>query len=81
MFKVLFREDGLGLVYLPVDAEGWILYRNAAVSFGMVVVVTFILEDSYITENSKAMGEASGDKELAMVVLSQFYSYMLAIGW
>ena len=79
MTPVFFGKDGLFEGYSPINTERWIHYGDASVSFGMVVVVAFILKYGDVAEDSKAMSEASRDKELAVVVFCQFYSYMLAI--
>ncbi len=47
----------------------------------MEVVIAFVLEDGDVAEDGKAVGEASGDKELAMVVFGELNCYVLAVGW
>ena len=43
MFGVFFAENGL-ILDSPVDAEGVIKDTNATVSFGMIELVTLVLE-------------------------------------
>ena len=46
----------------------------------MVELVALVLEDGVVAENGKAVGEALGDEELAVVVLCQLYCDMPAEG-
>ena len=46
----------------------------------MVEIVTLILENSCLTQYRKAMSKTTGNKELAMIVLSKFYRHMMTIG-
>ncbi len=52
---------------------------DATVGFWVVVVVAFVLEDGDVAEDGEAVGKASWNEELAMVVFGQFYRYMLAV--
>lgn len=45
----------------------------------MVVVITFVLEYRCVTEDGETMREAAGNKELEVIVFSQFDCYMLAV--
>ena len=47
----------------------------------MIELITLILEHGCFAQYGKAVGKAFGNKELAMIVLSQFHSHMLAVGW
>ncbi len=77
---VFFGEEGFGWIYLPVDGEGFVLDGDAAVGFGVIVVIAFVLEYGDVTEDGEAVGKASRNEELAMVVFGQFYCYVLAVG-
>ena len=68
---VFFGEKCLCRVYLPVDTKTFVKDGDASVCFGMVVVVAFVLEHCRIAHDCEAMGEASWDEELAVVVLGQ----------
>ena len=81
MIGVFFGEEGFYFIDLPVDAEGFIEDGDAAVGIGMVVVVALVLEHSDVAEDGEAVGEASGDEELAVVVFGEFDGYVLAVGW
>ena len=80
MAAVLVAEYGIGDVDAPVDAEGVVAELNAAVGFGRVVVVAFILEDGHVGEHGEAVGESPGHEELEMVLLRQLYSHVLPVG-
>lgn len=81
MAGVFVGEEGLGGIETPVDGEGGVDDRDAAVGLGMVVVVTLILEHGDVGEHREAVCETSGDEELPVIVLRQLHCHMLAIGW
>ena len=64
----------------PVDTETAVQDADAAVGFGMVEVITLVLEHSLLAQDSEAVGEPPGDEELAMVVLAQFDGHVLPVG-
>lgn len=80
MLQVFLAENGFFYWYEPVDAEREILDADAGIGLRMVEVVALILEDSSFGENGKAMGKASGDEELTMIILCQFNRNMLTEG-
>lgn len=45
-----------------------------------IEVVAFVLKDGGLAEDGKAVGKASGDEELEVVVFGELYGNMLAIG-
>ena len=47
----------------------------------MIEVITLVLEDGGLGEDGEAVGKTLRNEELAMIVFSQFYSHMLAVGW
>ena len=81
MTQVFIGEDGFGKVYAPVYAERGIGDGDTSVGFGMIIVVTLILEDGYVGKHGKTVSEPARDKELAMVVLGEFDGDMLTISW
>ena len=81
MTGILFRKDTLFCGYTPVDAQRFIQNTDAVVSLRMVEFVTLILEYSRLAKHRKAVCKALRDKELTMILLAQFYSDMLSIGW
>lgn len=80
MLGVLVAEDGFAGGYVPVDAETVVEDADATVGLGMVELIALVLEDGGVAEDGKAVGEALGDEELAVVVLGQLYGDMLAEG-
>ena len=78
MLQVLFAEYCFLHRYAPVNAKGFILDIDAAISFGMIEFVALVLEDGGFGENGEAMGESSWNKELTMIVFRQFHGHMLA---
>ena len=65
----------------PIDTEGIIKDGDTSIGFRMIEVITLVLEDGSLGEDGETMGKALWNEELTMIVLCQFYCYMLAIGW
>lgn len=78
--EVLVRQHSLGGVDYPVDAERRVLNGDATVGFGMVVVVTLVLEHGDVGKHGKAVGKAARDEELPMIVLGQLHGDMPPVG-
>ena len=76
MSQVFFREDGFSGVNPPVYGEGFVEDGDAAVGFGMVTVVAFVLEYGDRAEDGEAVCETMGDEELAVVVFGEFDCYV-----
>lgn len=72
MFGVLFAEKGLVGWDLPIDAEGGVEDADASICLWGIEVVALVLEDGGLAEDSKAMGEASGNEELTVDSSSYF---------
>ena len=81
MAGVFVAENGLGGGDAPIDAEGIIKDADASVCLRVVELVALVLEYSGFAEHSEAVGKPLRDEELAMIILSKFYGYMLAVGW
>ena len=80
MSEVFLRKDGLLHGYLPVDAQTFVLDADTAVGLRGVEVVALVLEDGRLAQYGKAVGEAAGDEELAVVLFCQLYGDMLPVG-
>ena len=81
MFRIFLREIGMLCWNLPINTEGIIEDADTTISLWMIEVITLILEHSCFRKYGKTMGKALWNEELAVIVFSQFYSHMLAIGW
>ena len=81
MTGVFVAQESLVGWYSPVDAEGFVQDADASVGLWGVEVVAFVLEDCCLAEDGKAVGEAFGHEELAVVVFGEFDRYVLAVGW
>lgn len=77
MVLIFLAEDALGSRDAPVDGEGEIVEGNATFGLRGIVVVALIDKDCDVAEDSKAVGKAARDEEHAVVVLVEFYCYML----
>lgn len=64
MLGIFLAEQGFISRYLPVDAEGGVKNADAAICLWMIEFVALILEDCCLTKHSKAVSEATGNKEL-----------------
>ena len=64
MLQVFLAEYRLLHRYVPVNAKGFILDVDAAISLGMIEIITLILEDSGFAKHSKTMCKSSRYKEL-----------------
>ena len=65
MLQVFLAEYRLLHRYTPINAKGFILDIDAAISLGMVELVALVLDDGGLGENCEAMGEATRDEELS----------------
>ena len=79
MFCVLLAEDGLVRRYAPVYSEGGVEDADASVCLRMVEIVALVLEHGFFAEHCEAVGETARYEELAVVVLRQFYGYVLSV--
>ena len=80
MARILLRQDSLVGRDAPVDAQRIVENADARVSLRVIELVTLILEHGRGRQHGKTMGKTLGDKELAVVVLSEFYGNMLSVG-
>ena len=74
---ILGGQDDVCRRELPVDAQGGVVPGDAAFAIRGVVVITLVQEDGFIAEHGKAMGEAAGNEELAVVLCTEFHGHML----
>ena len=79
MLSVFVREQCLFSWNTPVNTQAIIKDTETTISFGMIKLITFILEYRCLTQHSKAVCKATGHKELTMIIFCQFYCYMLSI--
>ena len=79
VFCVLLAEDSLVRRDAPVYSEGGVEDADASVGLRVVEVVALVLEHGFFAEHCEAVGETARYEELAMVVLCQFYCYVLSV--
>ena len=77
--EVLVRQYGLVGWDSPVYSQTLIQNAYAPVSFRVVELVAFVLEDRSLGQDGKAVGEALGNEELPVVVLREFHRDVLPI--
>ena len=65
--------------YLPINTKAIIKDRNTSICLWMIEVITLVLEDGSLGEDSEAMGKALWNEELDMIVFCQLYCNMLTI--
>ena len=78
--EVLVGQHGFVGRDSPVDSQTLIQNAYASVSFRVVELVALVLEDRSLGQDGKAMGEALGNEELAMVVLRELHRDVLPVG-
>ena len=64
---------------LPIDSEAIVHDGNSTICLWMVELITLILKNCCLAQNSKTMGKALGNEKLTVIILCQLNSYMLAI--
>ena len=79
MPEVLVGQYGLVGRDSPVDSQTLVQNAYAAVSFRVVELVAFVLEDRSLGQDGKAVGEAARYEELTMIVTCQLDSHVLPI--
>lgn len=77
---VFFAENSLRRINPPVNAERGVGDGNATIGLGGVEIIAFILEHSGVAQHGEAMSEATGYKELEMIVLGELDSDVATIG-
>lgn len=80
MVLVFGTQNGVGNGYAPVNVETLVQKRDACIRLGGIIVVAFVLEHRFFGENGKAVRKTAGDKELEMVVFTQFHGNVLPKG-
>ena len=81
MLRIFLRKIGMFCWDFPIYTESIIEDADAAICLWMIELITLVLEDGSLGEDGETMGKALWNEELTMIVLCQFYCYMLAIGW
>ena len=79
MLRILFAENGILRWYLPVYSKTVVKDAYTSVSLRVIEVVALVLEHCRFRQYSKTVGEASRNKELAVVVLCQLYGNVLTV--
>ena len=79
VLEVLVRQYGLVGGDSPVDSQALVQNAYATVGFGMVELVTFVLEDGALAQYSEAVRKAFGDEELPVIVFRQLHRDALSV--
>lgn len=77
---VFFRENDLLDRNTPVDTEGRIVPGDGAFMLGRIEIIAFVLEDHLVSQYAEAVGKASWNKKLEVILARQFYGYVLSEG-
>ena len=80
MLHVLRREDDFVGGDAPVDGEVGVVPDDGAFALGAVEVVALVLEDGDGAQHAEAVGKAAGNEELTVVLCSELYAKVLAVG-
>ena len=79
VLEVLVGQNGLVGGDSPVDSQALVENAYAAVGFGMVELVTFVLEDGALAQHCEAVRKAFGDEELPVVVFRELHRDALSV--
>ena len=79
MFRILFRKISMFRRNAPIDSERIIQYRDTSISLRVIEVISFILEYCSLRQHGEAMRKTLRNKELTMIIFSQFHSHMLTV--
>ena len=80
MLSVFLTQDCFLYGNAPVYSQALIQDTYSAVNFRMIELITLVLEDSRLAQYGKSVCKAFVNEELALVILTQFYCYVLAVG-
>ena len=64
---------------MPVNSKVSIQNTYPPIRLWSIKVVTFILEDSFITQYGKTVRKTSWYKELTVIIFCKFYCYMFSV--
>ena len=81
MLHILLAQERILCRYLLVNAERVILDADAAICLWCIEVIALVLEYCCLTQYGKTMSKALWYEELDMIIFSQLYSHMFAVGW
>ena len=79
MFRILLGKISMFRRNAPIDTERIIQYRDTPISLRVIEVITLILEYRSFRQHSEAMRKTLRNKELTMIIFSQFHSHMLTV--
>ena len=79
MFGILFTENSLIHRNMPVNSKVSVQNTYPPIRLWSIKVVTFILEDSFITQYGKTVCKTSWYKELTVIIFCKFYCYMFSV--
>ena len=79
MFGILFTENSLIHRNMPVNSKVSVQNTYSPIRLWSIKVVTFILEDSFITQYGKTVCKTSWYKELTVIIFCKFYCYMFSV--
>ena len=72
MFGILFTQNSMFGRNTPINAQRTVQNADTTVSFRMIEIITFILEDSRFTQDRKTMSKPLRNEELAMIIFCTF---------
>lgn len=78
MVKILRRKNHLVGRDSPVYTQRWVVPRYGALAFRAIIIVALVLEYGHVAQHAEAVGKSTRDEELAMIVLGEFYGYVLS---
>ena len=80
MVEVLGGKDGLIHRNQPIDTKTVVQDADATIGLRGIEVVALVLNHRIIAQYGKSMRKTIGNKYLTMIVLGEFYRYVLTKG-
>ena len=65
----------------PIYCKVRVIPRDTAFTLRCIIRTALVLKERLLAQHNKAMSKTSGNKELAVILIAQLYSNMLAVGW
>ena len=69
MLRIFLTQYRFFNWYFPVYSYAFIQDTDSTIGLWSIIVVTFVLKYSYLTQYGKTMGKTFGNEELQMIIL------------
>ena len=80
MLGILLTQDCLLYWNAPVYSKALVKNAYATIGLGVVELIALVLEHRRLAQYGKSVGKAFGYEELTLILFTEFYGYVLAVG-